>query len=154
MSGTWSRVALAAAIAAVAAVMAWWLRRRRPEPPPRAAYPVPRQLQRRDFPRADAPWLVALFSSETCDSCVGLGEKVAALESGAVATCELRYPARTDLHGRYEILAVPMILVADHDGVVQRAFVGSTTATDLWAALAEVRAPGSTPEPGLGTIEA
>jgi hypothetical protein len=27
------------------------------------------------------------------------------------------------------------------------------TATDLWAAVAEVREPGSTPEPGLGRDE-
>jgi hypothetical protein len=45
-----------------------------------------------------------------------------------------------------------MILIADGDGVVRRAFVGATTATDLWAAVAELRAPGATPEPGLGAL--
>jgi hypothetical protein len=54
---------------------------------------------------------------------------------------------------RYEISAIPMILIADHEGVVHRAFVGATTATDLWAALAEVREPGTTPEPGLGDLD-
>jgi hypothetical protein len=33
---------------------------------------------------------------------------------------------------------------------VRRAFVGAFTATDLWAAVAELRSPGSTPEPDLG----
>jgi L-2-hydroxyglutarate oxidase LhgO len=43
-------------------------------------------------------------------------------------------------------------LIADHEGVVRRAFVGAFTATDLWAAVAELRDPGSSPEPGLGSV--
>jgi hypothetical protein len=35
---------------------------------------------------------------------------------------------------------------------VRAAFVGFATATDLWAAVAELRNPGSTPEPGLGAL--
>jgi hypothetical protein len=35
---------------------------------------------------------------------------------------------------------------------VRRAFVGAFTATDLWAAVAELRDPGSTPEPDLGSL--
>ena len=35
---------------------------------------------------------------------------------------------------------------------MRRAFVGAFTATDLWAAVAELRDPGSSPEPGLGAI--
>jgi hypothetical protein len=81
-----------------------------------------------------------------------LGPKVAVLESGDVATCELSFEGERALHDRYGIEAIPMILVADAGGVVQRAFVGATSATDLWAAVAEVRAPGSTPESGLGAI--
>jgi len=148
-----TRLLIAAAILVVALGVAWWLRRRRPEGPPRDAYPVPRQLDRADFARPDAAWLVAYFSSELCDSCQGLGPKVAALESGVVATCELNYGARRDLHERYDISAIPMILLADAAGVVHRAFIGATTATDLWATLAELRDPGSTPEPSLGQFD-
>jgi hypothetical protein len=36
--------------------------------------------------------------------------------------------------------------------VVRRGFVGAFTATDLWAAVAELRDPGSTPEPSLGEL--
>lgn len=146
------QVGVFAVIVAVAIGFAWWLRRRTPQGPPRDAFPVPRQLARPDFPRADAPWLVAYFSSETCASCQGLGPKVAALESEAVATCELDFAAQRDLHERYDVAAIPMILIADADGVVLRAFVGSTSATDLWAALAECREPGSTPEADLGVV--
>jgi hypothetical protein len=148
-----ARLAIAAAILAVALIAAWGLRRRRPEGPPRDAYPVPRQLDRVDFARPDAPWLVAYFSSEVCDSCHGLGPKVAALESAAVATCELDDATHRDLHRRYDISAIPMILLADATGVVQRAFIGATTATDLWACVAELRDPGSTPEPTLGHLD-
>ena len=52
-------------------------------------YPVPKQLDRADFPRPDAAWLVALFSSAVCDSCQGLAAKLAVLESDDVATCEI-----------------------------------------------------------------
>jgi hypothetical protein len=78
---------------------------------------------------------------------------VAALESDAVATCEIEASARGDLHRRYEISAIPMTIVADAEGVVRRAFVGAFTATDLWAAVADARAPGSTPEPTIGRLD-
>jgi len=139
-------------VAVVAGAAAWWLRRRTPDGPPRDAFPVPRQLARPDFPRADAPWLVAYFSSETCASCQGLGAKVAVLESAGVATCEVEFASQRELHDRYDVSAIPMILIADSAGVVLRAFVGATSATDLWAALAECREPGSTPEADLGAI--
>ena len=145
-----SRIAIGAALVVVVLVVAYFLQRRRPAPPPRDTYPIPRQLDRRDFARPDAPWLVAYFSSTVCDSCQGLGPKVAILESGDVSACELDAAARRDLHQRYEISAIPMILIADAEGVVRRAFLGSTTATDLWAAVAELRTPGTTPEPELG----
>jgi hypothetical protein len=146
------RIGIAAAVLALALAVAWVLRRRRPEAPPRAPYPVPRQLDRSDFPRSGAPWLVAYFSSDACSSCRGLGPKVTALDSSAVVACELSFEARRDLHDRYDVAAIPMVLVADHEGVVRRAFVGATSATDLWAALAELRDPGVTPEPGLGAL--
>jgi thiol-disulfide isomerase/thioredoxin len=148
------RLAIAAVLVAAVLVIAYVAhRRRRPVPPPRTAYPVPRQLQRGDFPRADAPWLVAYFWSRTCDSCQGLMPKVTALESAEVATCTLEAADDRALHQRYEIAAIPMIVLADDEGVVRRAFVGTVSATDLWAAMAELRSPGSAPEPGLGALE-
>jgi len=147
------QLAIFVVVLAGAVGLAWRLRRRRPDAPPRSVYPIPRQLDRGDFPRPDASWLVAYFSSATCSSCQGLGPKVTALASDAVAVCELSFETHRDAHDRYDIAALPMILVADDVGVVRRAFVGSTTATDLWAALAEARAPGSTPESDLGALE-
>jgi len=147
------RLALAVAILVVVGVVAWRLRRRPPDAPPRDVYPVPKQLDRADFPRPDAPYLVVLFSSTNCDSCHGLFEKVTPLACEDVAVCEVEASDRGDLHRRYELAAIPTTVVADADGVVCRAFVGAFTATDLWAAVAEVRRPGSTPEPGLGALD-
>jgi hypothetical protein len=148
------RLAIAAVLVAVVLAIALVAqRRRRPAPLPLAAYPVPRQLQRADFTRPEAPWLVAYFWSRTCDSCGGLMPKVAALESAEVATCTLEATDDRAVHQRYEIAAIPMILLADDGGVVRRAFVGAVSATDLWAAMADLRSPGSAPEAGLGALE-
>ena len=147
------QVAIGLAILLVAGLVSWRLRRAHPDAPPRDPYPVPRQLDRDDFPNPNAPWLVAYFSSDTCGSCQGLGPKVAVLESRQVAVHEATFERCRALHERYDIAAIPMVLVADHEGVVRRAFVGATTATDLWAALAELRDPGVTPEPRLGALE-
>ncbi len=146
------RLGIAVAIALAAALVAWQLRRGRPDAPPRDAYPIPRQLDRADFPRREASWLVAYFSSATCAGCQGLGAKVKVLESHDVATKDCSFEDARDLHERYDISAIPMILIADHEGVVHRGFVGATTATDLWAAVAEVRSPGTSPEPDLGEL--
>ena len=45
----------------------------------------------------------------------------------------------------HTITAVPTLVVADADGVVRASFLGPVTATDLWAAVAELREPGSVP---------
>ncbi|HEY3096418.1 MAG TPA: thioredoxin family protein [Acidimicrobiia bacterium] len=147
------RLAIAVALLGAAGIVAWVLQRRRPAAPPRDVYPVPRQLDRSDFPRPETPWLVALFSSTTCESCLTLTPKLAVLESTDVATCEVEYHDQPDLHRRYEISGIPTTLVADAGGVVRAAFVGAFTATDLWAAVAEARAPGTTPEPQLGKLQ-
>jgi hypothetical protein len=149
-----TRLLIAAALVVVVLVVAVVAqRRRRPAPPPRDAYPVPAQLDRSDFPRPDAPWLVAYFWSRTCDSCQGMGEKVAVLESPEVGTVQLEAVDDRDLHRRYEIAAIPMVLIVDADGVVRRSFVGAVSATDLWAALAELRSGGGVVEPGRGPLE-
>ncbi len=66
-------------------------------------------------------------------------KKVSVLESAAVATCEVEFTEHRELHRRYAIDAVPLVVVADEAGVVHRSFFGATSATDLWAALAELR---------------
>lgn len=135
------RVGIGAALLIVAVIVALVLERRRKSTvaPIRDTYPVPRQLYRNDFPRPDAPWLVALFSSRTCDSCALMRQKVLALDSPEVSACDIEFSASRSLHERYEISGVPMVLVTDAEGVVLQSFVGPVSATDLWAAVAGVR---------------
>jgi hypothetical protein len=102
-------------------------------------------VDRADFQRPEAPWLVAVFTSATCGTCQGVWERTQPLASAAVAVQELEYGADRGLHDRYAIEAVPTTLVVDVDGVVAASFIGPVTATDLWAAVAEAREPGSTP---------
>jgi hypothetical protein len=140
------RIALAVILAAVAVVVAAVVQRRqRPDAPVRTGYAVPAQLDRADFTRPEAPWLVAVFTSATCASCAGVWERAQPLESDAVAVQRLEHQADRALHDRYSIDAVPTTLVVDGDGVVAASFIGPVTATDLWAAVAEAREPGSTP---------
>ena len=146
------KVAIAAVILAIAVLIAQQLSRRKPEPPTQQAWTVPQQLDRADFERPDAPWLVAVFTSATCESCERMRAKAEVLRSDAVAVQVLEYPGATETHKRYGIDAVPTIVIADADGVVGRHFIGSATATDLWAAVAELREPGSTPPPDAHTL--
>jgi hypothetical protein len=144
------RIVVVAVVVVLAVVLALVVERRRPDAPTQGDWPVPRQLDRADFDRADAPWLVAVFSSATCDSCATVVRKSVVLASAEVAVQDVEVGARGDLHRRYGIEAVPTIVVADAEGVVRASFVGPPSATDLWAAMAEVREPGSSPEPQLG----
>jgi hypothetical protein len=134
-----ARLLVALVVLAVAVVLARRFERRRPEPPTRDSYPVPAQLDRSDFPRPQAPWLVVLFSSANCDSCVPMAAKVAAMECEEVATCEMEAGERPDVHRRYRIEGVPMVVVADAEGVTRAAFVGTASAAELWAAVAQAR---------------
>jgi hypothetical protein len=141
-----TRLVIVAAIVVVAVVVAAIVRRvRTPDAPTQHTYDIPPQLDRHDFDRPEAPWLVAVFTSSTCDRCRDVVGKAAALESDQVAVVDVEFTARRDLHRRYGIEAVPMVAIADADGVTRAGFLGPITATDLWAAVAELREPGSTP---------
>lgn len=138
------RVLLVLGGVAVAGLVVALVGRRRAAPAANTHH-VPRQLDRRDFPRPDAEWLVAVFTSATCNTCAGVVDRARHLESDHVAVAELELTRSGDLHEKYRIDAVPTLVIADPAGAVRRAFLGPTTATDLWAAMADVREPGSVP---------
>ena len=145
------RVVVAVAIIAVVAIVAVIARSRRtPDAPTQRAAAIPDQLDRSDFDRPDAPWLVAVFSSATCDVCRSVVDKARVLESRDVAVVDVEYLTARSLHERYAIAVVPTLVVADSRGVSRAGFVGPMSATDLWAAVAECRQPGTSPEPDLG----
>jgi thioredoxin-related protein len=134
------RVLLAVALIAVAVLVAFLVQHRaKRDAPTQGTYSVPAQLDRADFVRPAAPWLVVVFTSSTCASCEAAWEKARPLESDEVAVEQVEAAARRDLHERYAIEAVPTTLVADAEGVVQASFLGPPTAADLWAAVARLR---------------
>jgi hypothetical protein len=143
------RLVVALAIVVVAAIVAVVAKRRRvPDAPAQRQYSAPTQLDRGDFARPGAPWLVAVFTSATCEVCHGVLSKALVLASDDVAVEEIEYGVNRSLHERYAIDAVPTLVIADAQGVVVSTFLGPMTATDLWAAVAEAREPGSTPGGG------
>lgn len=125
-------------------------RRRQVDPPTQTKYSAPDQLDRNDFDGADQDWLVVTFTSATCETCADVKRKAAVLASRDVAVVDAEFGVSRTLHQRYRIEAVPTLVIADRDGVVRASFLGPVSATDLWAAAAEARSPGSSPEPGLG----
>jgi hypothetical protein len=137
---------IAVAVAAIAAVIAAVITRRtRVDAPTQPdSYAVPPMLDRADFDRPDAPWLVAVFSSSTCLSCEDAWDKARHLDSAEVVVQEIEAIERKDIHVKYAIDAVPMIVVADDEGVTRASFVGVPSTADLWAALAELRDANST----------
>jgi hypothetical protein len=143
------RLVLVLVLVAVAVGVALVIeRRRRPDAPTTTGHVLPDRLDRRDFDRPDAPWLVAVFTSATCDTCAGVWDKARHLASDDVAVHEAELAAARDLHERYAVTAVPALLVADEAGTVRAGFLGPVTATDLWATVAELREPGTLPEHG------
>lgn len=98
---------------------------------------VPAQLDRNDFDDPGADRLVVVFSSETCDACASTWERTLGLVGSLPGTVAERvsFQQRPDLHERYGIDAVPTLVVADREGVVQRSFVGPPGEAELNEAL-------------------
>ena len=134
------QVLLVLVIGALAVGVAALVRRRGTDAPSKGpSWAVPTQVDRGDFARPDAPWLVLVFTSATCLSCAATREKAMVLESDDVAVQEIEAVERADLHARYKIDAVPMVLLADASGAVVRSFLGPPSSSELWAAVAEAR---------------
>ncbi len=133
------RFVIVGVVVVVALLANLWQRKRQVDAPTQGASEVPSQIDRSDFVRPDAPWIVLAFTSATCQTCSDIERKVRVLETNSVAIQILEYTAERELHERYKIDAVPTVLMADANGVVQANFLGPVSATDLWAALARVR---------------
>ena len=135
-----NRLTVAVALALVAALVAWFLTRRKTaEPVGSSSWHVPAQLARKDFNGPHSPWLVALYSASTCEACQAVWERTVILDSAEVAVQRLDASADRACHQRYRIDAVPLVLIADAQGVVRRHFLGPVNSADLWGALAELR---------------
>jgi hypothetical protein len=129
------------------------LRKRRTDAPTQGSFHMPTQLDRGDFESPQSPWLVAVFTSATCNTCADVANKATVLASRDVVVQRIDYTENPELHRRYNIDAVPTLVIADQRGVVRNGFLGPVKAQDLWAAVAECREPGSTPDPCDGRKE-
>lgn len=141
---------IAAVLVIVVAAVAFVLQRsRHVDPPTQQRWEVPAQLDRADF-EGPSEWLVVTFTSASCTTCADVKRKAAVLASSQVSVVDVEFTAQRNLHERYKIDAVPTLVIADRDGVVKASFLGPVSATDLWAACAEARNPGASPEPDHG----
>lgn len=134
------QVLIVAAVAIIALAVGAYVQRQAPDAPTAPTqHTTPDQLDRADFVDPEKPWLVAVFTSATCETCAKVWTSTQLLESDAVAIQNVEVSADAELHERYNITAVPAVVIADHDGVTQASFLGPPTSSELWAKLAELR---------------
>jgi hypothetical protein len=135
-----ARLLIAVVLVAVAVLVAWLVQRRKGEPTRAPTFAVPEAVDRRAFDRPEAAWLVAVFTSATCDTCASVSDKARALASDAVVVQELEVARDRALHERYGVDAVPLVLIVDRTGAVRAHFFGPVDAAELWSTLAALRA--------------
>jgi len=90
----------------------------------KSGWSIPGHLSREDFGFLYEPWLVVIFSSESCETCkpvVAEGMKLASL---GIAIQEVAAETNKGLHEKYDIDAVPMLLLVDKFGVVRSSHLG------------------------------
>ena len=109
----------------VAGGIAFLVNRRGPDAPSTPRFAAPQQLDRADFDDPSRPWLLALFSSSTCLSCHDARSMLSEVTFGSVVVQDL--PVETDkpIHDRYGVDAVPIVVLADRDGVVRWSWLGA-----------------------------
>lgn len=142
-------IAGAVAVAGLVAVAVDRIRSGSPFSPartPAAASPahhVPERLDRGDFARPGAGWLVAVFTADTCSTCAEVWRLARRLEGPEVAAQHVEAGREAALHARYGIDAVPLVVIADGTGATRRSIAGPTTEAQLRAALSEAEASGA-----------
>ena len=135
-------VVLALVIGAIVVVAALVIRQKRVvDVPTQKVFSAPTQIDRTDFPGVQQEWMIAVFTSATCHACSDMLAKAQVAASKNVAIVEIEYSDKKELHLKYNIEAVPTMVVSDIRGVVHKSFLGPVSATDLWAGIASVRDP-------------
>ena len=135
-------VVIALTIGVVVAVAALVIRQRRViDAPTQKVFSAPTQIDRTDFPTAQHEWMIAVFTSASCHACADMLAKAQVVASKNVSVVEIEYSNKKELHSKYNIEAVPTVVVSDVRGIVHKSFLGPVSATDLWAGVASVRDP-------------
>lgn len=134
-----TRLIIVGAVLLAAVIASLIMRRRAPQAPTSGGSTLPMQVDRSDFANASHEWLVAAFTSATCNTCADIERKVSVLATKSVAVHIAEFSEQRAVHEKYSIDAVPAVLMVDAQGVVHASFLGPVSATDLWAALARAR---------------
>lgn len=134
------QILIVVAVAIVALAVGAVVKRQTPDAPTAPTqHTTPDQLDRADFVQPEVPWLVAVFTSATCETCAKVWTSTQLLASGEVAVQNVEVTDDAELHERYNITAVPSVVIANESGVVEGSFLGPPSSSELWAKLAEVR---------------
>ena len=141
------RLLVLAVVAALAGLLARLLQRWRPGGPVATGWSVPGHLDRADFAKPDVPWLVAVFSSTDCPTCASVIIEAYSLASAQVVIQEVPAESASELHDRYQVDVVPMLVVADGDGLVRAHHLGPSAPGELRAVLEGARSSRSFDEP-------
>ncbi|MFM9037935.1 MAG: thioredoxin family protein [Actinomycetota bacterium] len=138
-----SLIVAAVIVVAVSGVAILLRSRRTVDAPTQKTWMVPTQIDPSDLGDSDSDWSIVVFTSGTCHVCADVVNKAEALRSRHVDVVEVEYGINRRTHEKYEIDAVPTLVVCDRSGVVRHSILGPVSATDLWAAVARVRDPNT-----------
>ncbi len=128
------RIGILLALTVVAVAVALLLQRRRTDPPSSPSYRAITEIDRAEFAHPDAPMLVVMFGSNTCNTCPVVWETIAALDVPSERVDVQEDPKR---HKRYRIDGVPTTIVANAAGVVAKTWFGPVTKEQLQEFVAE-----------------
>ena len=130
-------VLIVAIVAVVAGAIAFVVNGRRPDAPSTPHFAAPQQLDRSDFDLPERPWLLALFSSETCLSCHDARHVLGQLDFPSIVVHDLPVEQHKPIHDRYGVDAVPIVVLADTEGVVRWSWLGAPPAEAVRDALVD-----------------
>ena len=111
-------------LGAFAIIVAYIANNRRTDSPsvPKSSLPI--QVDRNDFNMPGMKWLLVFFSSESCSSCIQVREILSEIPLNSIHIQEVSFPQEKNLHTRYAINSVPIVLIANLEGVVIWSYAG------------------------------
>ena len=111
-------------LGAFAIIVAYIANNRRTDSPSVPKISLPIQVDRNDFDMPDMQWLLVFFSSESCSSCIQVREILSGIPMNSIHIQEVSFPQGKNLHNRYAINSVPIVLIANLEGVVIWSYAG------------------------------
>ncbi len=128
-------VALVIVLGGVAFGVSLLANKRKPDTPTVPRFVLPYQLDRSDFDGTNLEWLLVLFSSQTCDSCITVLNRINKLAIENLHVQNVEFPSGKYLHTKYSVGSVPSLLLASPEGIVKWSFAGIPPTGALESAL-------------------